>query len=177
MLACRSCGNATLLAVQRADRGADLDCVGLYTGLLQEVVDYVEQSGFTGTKIFRSTTAAWLKWGNFKVNWLQKRALQPFVNSWPPIVRWNELALGVFDRAEGWHIIDGFQSSIGRPDHAEWHPEGALVHFEREVPAAHNHQLLSIIVHELCPQLYAKCALNGELRHANGNANYSAACC
>ena len=153
----RSCGNATLLALQRNKRGAELDCVSLYTRLLQEVVDYVEQSGFAGIKIFRTTTAAWLKWGNYQVNWLQKNALQLFITSWPPIVRWNELALGVIGKAEGWHVIDGFQSSIGRPDHTEWHPDGALVHFEHEVPGVHNHQLLSIIVHELCPQLFTEC--------------------
>ena len=115
---------------------------------------------FQGVKIFRTTTAAWLKYGNYKVNWFasDKRDLQAFITHWSTIVRWNDLALSVLRKAEGWHIVDGFQSSIGRPDHTEWHPNGALVHFEQEVPNTHNHQALSMVVKELCPSLYRSCS-------------------
>ena len=118
---------------------------------------YVDSTAFQGIKIFRSTTAAWLKFDNYRVNWFENNSLQAFITSWVTVARWNELAIPLIERAEKWRIIDGFQSSIGRPDHTEQHPTGAMVHFEQEVPDAHNHQLLSIIFEELCPAAFESC--------------------
>ncbi len=73
------------------------------------------------------------------------------------VARWNEIAVPIFKNAKGWRIIDGFMSTIGRPDHTEKDQAGALVHFEKDVPDAHNHQLLSIIMEELCPNALSIC--------------------
>ena len=138
--------------------GKDFDCIKSYTSHLQQVIDYVNEVGLDGIKIFRTTTAAWLKFGNHQVNWFSpdKREEQVFISNWLSVIKFNQLAVPVFEKA-GWHIIDGFQSSIGRPDHAERTPGGALVHFDHEVPDAHNHQLLSIVFEELCPQVLSSC--------------------
>ena len=135
------------------------DCITSYMTLLQQVIDYVDASGFDGVKVFRTTTAAWLKFGNYHVNWFasDKRDEQVFISNWLSVMSFNELAIPIFERA-GWRIIDGFQSTIGRPDHTERTPGGALVHFDREVPDAHNHQLLSIILEEYCPEVLASCS-------------------
>lgn len=141
--------------------GEDFDCITSYVSLLQEVIDYVGATDYNGIKVFRTTTAAWLKFGNYRVNWLEsdKRDEQVFISNWLSVVKFNELAIPLFQKAD-WHILDGFQSSIGRPDHTERTPGGALVHFDHEVPKTHNHQLLSIIFEGLCPEVLKSCSHN-----------------
>ncbi len=155
------CGNVghQIAFRQDAGLGADFDCITSYVSLLQEVIQYVAASGFQGVKVFRTTTAAWLKFGNSQVDWFHPdyRDEQVFISNWLSVVRFNELAVPLFKKA-GWHIIDGFQSSIGRPDHAEKKQGGAMVHFDHEVPDAHNQQLLSIVLEELCPHVLASCS-------------------
>ncbi len=124
-------------------------------------------------KIFRTTTAAWLKFGNSHANWFDpdKRDEQIFISNWFSVVKFNQLAVPLFEKA-GWHIIDGFQSTIGSPDHTERTPGGALVHFDHEVPEAHNHQLLAIIFAELCPEQLSICSqypLIGEVTTERNN--------
>ena len=96
--------------------------------------------------------------GNHHLNWFSpdKQEEQVFVSNWLSVTKFNGLAVDVFGAAD-WHIIDGFQSSIGRPDHTEHTPGGALVHFDHEVPDTHNHQLLSIIFEDQCPKLLSSC--------------------
>lgn len=138
----------------------NFDCITSYVTHLQEVADYVTNSGFEGVKVFRTTTAAWLKFGNYQVNWFDpdKREEQVFISNWLSVVKFNELAVPIFIKA-GWHIIDGFQNSIGRPDHTERTTGGALVHFDHEVPDTHNHQLLSIVLEYLCPKVLDSCSI------------------
>ncbi len=111
-----------------------------------------------GIKVFRTTAAAWLRYGNHRINWFDTvRNAQIFVRNWYSVVKVNEIAVPIFEKA-GWLIIDAFQSSIGRPDHTEKNSNGAFFHFEHEVPDLHNHQFLSIILVQMCPDVSAPCA-------------------
>lgn len=97
----------------------DYDCVASYRALLRHVIEYAGAARLDGgVKIFRSTTAAWLKWGNWRVNWTEHDRLQPFTQSWLTVAGFNDLAVPLF-REAGWHVVDGFGSTIGRPDHTE----------------------------------------------------------
>lgn len=146
------------------------DCVSSYAGLLQEIVDYARNSGLAGVRVFRSTAAAWLRYGNHRINWFDpdKRNTQIFVRNWFSVVKFNEIAVPIFKKA-GWHIIDAFQSSIGRPDHTEKNSNGAFVHFEHEVPDLHNHQFLSIIFENMCPSVSVSCAAQPHQRKWHSN--------
>jgi hypothetical protein len=133
------------------------DCVQSYHDRLQHVIDYAEVAGLGGVKVFRSTTAAWLKFGNWRVNWTEHQDMQPFTQSWHTVEGFNSIAVPLF-RAAGWHVVDGFQSTVGRPDHTEvTSSNGAFVHFEDEVCDLHNQQMLALIVGHLCPGAWGEC--------------------
>ena len=126
------------------------DCIKSYHDQLQHVIDYAASSGMGGVKIFRSTTAAWLKFGNWRVNWTEHRDLQAFTQSWHTVEGFNGISVPLF-KAAGWHIVDGFMSTVGRPDHTEvTSSNGAFVHFEDEVCDLHNQQMLALVMGELC---------------------------
>ena len=149
------------MAGWRAEQGYEdpenYDCVASYRERLQHVIGYAEAAGLGGVKVFRSTTAAWLKFGNWRVNWTEHAGLQPFTQSWHTVAGFNGIAAPLF-KAAGWHIVDGFQSTVGRPDHTEvTSSNGAFVHFEDEVCDLHNRQMLALIMGQLCPGAWSEC--------------------
>lgn len=156
------CGGTSAHKSYRADAGLEenFDCINSYKALLQEIVDYVDSSGLGGVKIFRTTTAGWLKFGNQHVDWFssEKRGLQPFINHWLPVARFNNIARHIFQNAS-WNIIDGFQTSFGRPDHTEKARGGApLVHFGPDIIDLHIYQMFTIMLEYLCPEVLQVCS-------------------
>lgn len=156
------CGGTSAHKSFRIDAGLEeeYDCIESYKALLQEIVEYVDSSGLDGVKIFRTTTAGWLRFGNQYVDWFspEKRGLQPFINHWLPVLKLNGIARPIFQTAR-WSIIDGFQTSFGRPDHTEKARGGApLVHFGSDIFDLHTYQMFTVILEHLCPEVLQKCS-------------------
>lgn len=72
---------AAVLCAQGFADADTYDCVASYRARLRHVIDHAAAAGLgagSAVRIFRSTTAAWLKWGNWRVNWAEHDRLQPF---------------------------------------------------------------------------------------------------
>ena len=98
---------AEFMAGWRREQGYEgasggFDCLQSYREGLQHVIQYAAAAGLAGLKSFRTSTAAWLKFGNWRVDWPAHRQLQPFTQSWYTVERFNAEAVPLFKEA-GWH--------------------------------------------------------------------------
>ena len=110
-------------------------------------------------KVFRTTTAAWQKWGNWGYEWPPGQ-MHDYANS-PAFVRaLNRAALAVVAREPSLAVIDGFASTHARADHTQ-HGEkgiaGHMVHHGPDIQELHNRVLLLMILRRLCPRTLRHC--------------------
>ena len=134
----RMCGEE--MAVSRKKRMTDVEkglvCIPKYRELLTELVAYIDDYP-AELKVFRTTTAGWMKYGNFGFAWPTEK-LQLFTRSPNFVGYMNEIAFDIIQtqnqkrivtKASGnsvsnpiW-ILDGYWLTLARPDHTEIDPQ------------------------------------------------------
>jgi len=120
-----------------------------YKRNLRAAMDSVENgAGSTALKIFRTTTAGWMKWGNYWGDFGGSEVAhieQKFWTSWHACVMLNRIASEVLAERHGWVVIDGFQPSVSRPDNVIHPGGGAFIHPGFEVMDTLNELILEQI--------------------------------
>jgi hypothetical protein len=121
----------------------------VYHEHLALALDTLEACQPHALKIYRTTTAAWLKFGNFVANWTRR---EPLWSSWHATEHVHHLESDFFrqraPKYRTWKILDGFFSTVSRPDCVEnnpAHPEASFIHPCDDALDAMNYELLSVI--------------------------------
>ena len=121
----------------------------VYHEHLAHALDTLEACHPHALKIYRTTTSAWGKFGNFVANWTR---LEPLWSSWHAIEHVHHLELGFFrqraPKYRTWKILDGFFPTVSRPDCVENNPAqpgAAHIHPCDDALEAMNYELLSVI--------------------------------
>ena len=114
-------------------------CVEQYGELFERLQDAMLRLQPRPLLMFRSSTSAWQKWGNWGFTWSpQKR--QPYTSSSAMVARMNRKATTLLNPAVT--ILDGFHLTAPRPDHTEISNEqsigGHLVHHGTQVAGVLN---------------------------------------
>ena len=132
-----------------------IPCIETYRRQFTDMVDFMADYPSEMT-VFRSTTAGWLKYGNYGFSW--PTALhQPFQRSHHMVSRINDIAFDVLAKsvkAKDIPIMDGFWTSLARPDNTEMGPNNQIgkhmVHPGVEVMDSLARRWLHIIVRSMC---------------------------
>lgn len=115
----RMCATYTTISRNDMDveRGSFV-CLEMYRKLMQKLVVYLGEYP-AEFRVFRSTTAGWLRYGNFGFSW-KPAGKQGFATSPNFVVKLNEIAFDVIN-SSGYpiDIIDGFWITLPRPDNTE----------------------------------------------------------
>ena len=126
----------------------------VYHEHLAHALDTLEACQPHALKIYRTTTAAWWKFGNIVANWTRP---EPVWSSWHATEHVHHLESDFFRhhaRKYGtWKILDGFFPTVSRPDCVENnpdHPEAAFIHPCDDALDAMNYELLSVIIDTWC---------------------------
>jgi hypothetical protein len=94
-------------------------CAGFYQTNFRRLLDLIVSTFPSDLKIFRTTSSAWWRWGNFPVAWPYTDSLQPMIETPHSVRVFNDIALQVI-RESGYDIkvYDMFWTTWGRPDDA-----------------------------------------------------------
>lgn len=132
-----------------------------YVQRLSALTEEIVNVNAHGLNIFRTTTAAWHKWGNWGFPWPDE--FQGFRRSFTVIRSVNLMARNVLQfRFPNVTIVDGFETSVSRPDHTErqlhskdpskdtkpWRNHfigGHLAHYQPDIPLLHNQALFQFL--------------------------------
>jgi len=130
-------------------------CVETYRQQFEKMVRFIGEYP-AELKIFRSTTPGWMKYGNFGFSW-PTEFVQPFQRSHHMVTHINDIAFDVLansDNANDIHIMDGFWTSLARPDNTEMGPRNQIgkhmVHPGVEVMDAMARKWMHLIVRSMC---------------------------
>lgn len=143
----------------RKEMGIETDsfvCLDEYRKLLKKLVDYIGQYP-ADLKVFRSTTAGWMRYGNFGFAWKPLRN-QGFVRSPNFVAKINEIAYDVI-KTSGFQIdiIDGYWMTLPRPDNTEVSKENIagkhMVHPGVEVYTTMCRKWFTFIMQYMCNNL------------------------
>jgi len=110
------------------------DCLEFFKEGFTELVDFIGQYP-ADLKVFRTSNAGWMRWGNFGFQWKAENN-QQFIHSHHSVKEFNDIALGIIQKSkhrDAIQILDFFWPTLARPDHTdvdgEESPAGAhLVH-------------------------------------------------
>ena len=132
-------------------------CITTYRRQIQEMVRFIGNYP-AELKVFRSTTPGWMKYGNFGFSW-PTDFTQPFQRSHHMVTQINEIAFDVLanaDNADDVLIMDGFWTSLARPDNTEMGPRNQIgkhmVHPGVEVMDALARKFMHIMVRSTCSE-------------------------
>lgn len=92
-------------------------CIDQYEETLTVLVHYISSMP-ARVKIFQTTSAGWMKWGNYGPGWNPGRP-QGFTTSPHMVDAFNNVALRVLDGYDGFDIVDGYWLSLARPDNRQ----------------------------------------------------------
>ena len=92
-------------------------CSDDYRSLLTELVKLVASLP-ARLRVFQTTTAAWMKYGNFGFAWPPDKT-QPFSLSTSFVEHFNEIAFSVIAPFSSVHIVDAYWITLARPDNRE----------------------------------------------------------
>eukprot|EP00747_Dinoflagellata_sp_TGD_P214757 gnl/TRDRNA2_/TRDRNA2_87564_c0_seq1.p1 gnl/TRDRNA2_/TRDRNA2_87564_c0~~gnl/TRDRNA2_/TRDRNA2_87564_c0_seq1.p1 ORF type:complete len:286 (+),score=3.21 gnl/TRDRNA2_/TRDRNA2_87564_c0_seq1:69-860(+) len=115
-------------------------CLDAYSNHISEIEAMFRD--FKGVKVFRLTTAAWLKWGNVNVDWGKWKYEQSIHASRYALPYFNRRASSILCKAGNWICIDAYAMTLPRPDatqdDAPHTPQG-FVHWRRDIwPEVHD---------------------------------------
>ena len=132
-------------------------CITTYRRQFQEMVQFIGNYP-AELKVFRSTTPGWMKYGNFGFSW-PTDFTQPFQRSHHMVTQINEIAFDALanaDNADDVLIMDGFWTSLARPDNTEMGPRNQIgkhmVHPGVEVMDALARKFMHIMVRSTCSE-------------------------
>ena len=112
-------GNAAWIASKNTSGGDFGNCASYYRQNFQRLLNFVAVTFPSDLKIFRTTNAAWMKWGNFGFAW-SARYTPDMVHSPHVVKMFNEIALKLI-RESGYDVkvYDFFWMTWARPDDTE----------------------------------------------------------
>jgi hypothetical protein len=126
-----------------------LSCAEHYRSRFKRLLDFVALTFPSDLKIFRTTNAAWMRWGNFGFSWAPSY-YQNMVEC-PNTVRiFNDIALQVI-RDSGYDIkvYDLFWMTYSRPDNTETRTtndaKGHMVHLGHDTLKASVRKMITIV--------------------------------
>jgi len=145
-----------MMRLERKKMGIETDhfvCLNEYRKLLNQLVAYIGQYP-ADLKVFRSTTAGWMRYGNFGFAW-NLRHEQGFVRSPNFVAKINEIAYDVIKSSEYQiHVIDGYWITLPRPDNTEVSKENKagkhMVHPGMAVYIEMCRRWLTLIMRHMC---------------------------
>ena len=126
-------------------------CIEEYQENFTQLVEFL--SSFPArVKVFQTTTAGWMKWGNYGFAWNPASA-QVFSKSTHFVDALNHIAFRVFDDYDGFDIVDGYWVTLARPDNRqvdEYNSIGKhLVHPGMEVLRAMVRTWMTLVLSKL----------------------------
>ena len=92
-------------------------CIDEYQEKLADLVQFISTMP-ARVKIFQTTSAGWMKWGNYGPAW-NPGVPHSFTTSPHVVDEFNNVALRVLDNYEGFDIVDGYWMSLARPDNRQ----------------------------------------------------------
>jgi hypothetical protein len=130
----------------------DYTCVEEYQKALTELTTMI--SSFPArVKLFQTTSAGWMRWGNFGFAWPMTLANQSFPQSTHFVDVFNHIAFRVLRDFDDIDIMDGYWITLARPDNREIGEENVigkhLVHPGLEVQDAIVRTWTTIILSKL----------------------------
>ena len=132
-------------------------CIATYQKQFREMVKFIGDYP-AELKVFRSTTPGWMKYGNFGFSW-PTDFTQPFQRSHHMVTQINDIAFDVLanaDNADDILIMDGFWTSLARPDNTEMGPRNQIgkhmVHPGVEVMDALARKFMHIMMRSTCSE-------------------------
>jgi len=97
---------------------ASMPCVDIYREMFGELVRLVGEFP-AELRVFRSTTAGWLKYGNYGFGW-PPNVTQPLSKSSHFVSHFNDIAFDVISKSgQDVYVSDGYWASLARPDNTE----------------------------------------------------------
>uniref|UniRef100_A0A7S2K0F5 Uncharacterized protein n=1 Tax=Leptocylindrus danicus TaxID=163516 RepID=A0A7S2K0F5_9STRA len=130
------------------------DCLENYKHYFKVLVEFITQYP-AELKIFRTTNAGWMRWGNFGFAWGADRT-QSYLKSPFYVQMFNTAAIEIVKQSgEGIHIIDFYRITLARPDNTEVrdaaNPTGAhLVHPGVAPLRVLTRKLMMLIMWQVC---------------------------
>ena len=96
---------------------SEYPCIDQYQEQLTSLVKLISTMP-ARVKIFQTTSAAWMKWGNYGTAWSPGMA-HVFTTSPHVVDEFNSVALRVLDDFDGFDINDGYWITLARPDNRQ----------------------------------------------------------
>jgi len=126
-------------------------CVEEYRSALTRLTEYISNYP-ARLRIFQTTSAGWMKWGNYGFAW-NPTAAQAYPQSTHFVDVFNRIAFEVLFDFENIKIMDGYWLSLARPDNRQVSIDNAagkhLVHPGLEVLGAMGRTWLTIVLSSL----------------------------
>lgn len=128
-------------------------CGEIYRINLSQLVDYISFNFTADLKVFRTTTAGWMRWGNFGFSW-DPNQFQGLIQNPYYVEKFNEIAVEVVKNYGNIIIWDVFWLSYARPDNTEVAPDNRIsrhiIHPGLSVLDVMIRQLLTIVMWHVC---------------------------
>ena len=96
--------------------GDNFACIDKYRDYLTQLLEFLNDYP-TSLKVFRSTTAAWHRYGNFGFSWTKLH--QSYTLSFHFINKFNQIAYDLLKKYPSVYILDGYWLTLPRPDNTE----------------------------------------------------------
>lgn len=126
-------------------------CIDEYQENLTNLVHFISSMP-ARVKIFQTTSAGWMKWGNYGPGWSPGQP-QAFTTSPHMVDAFNNVALRVLDSYDGFDIVDGYWLTLARPDNRQVDKSNAvgkhLVHPGLEVLQAMVRTWMTLVLSRL----------------------------
>jgi len=128
-------------------------CLSLYKRLFEKFVDTIVSYKADAT-IFRTTSAGWVRWGNFGFNW--GNGVQNPIASPHYITLMNKEALDIVQQSKNdIQVLDNFWLTYPRPDDTQIQKDGStgahLVHPGEPIAAVSIRKIFMMIMWNICP--------------------------
>ena len=126
----------------------EFSCIDEYRKSLEVVVQMAKDFPFD-LRVFQSTTAGWLKWGNYGFSWPANRSQEYPLDS-HACQQFNQVAWDVVNTHNGIPVVDAYWLTLSRPDHRQIDEDSKrgkkLVHHGVEVYNVLVRKWLSLIL-------------------------------
>jgi len=133
---------------------------------MKDFLDFLEAYP-AALKVFRSTTAGWMRYGNFGFSW--GRANQSFPRSTHFCEKLNQIAYDLLQEYPSIYKLDGYWLTLPRPDNTEATNENKigkhLVHPGQDVVNVLGRKWFTFIMQHFCSGIIHKTSTSLRKRH------------
>lgn len=92
-------------------------CTDLYRKNFEKLTNFIHHNP-AELRVFQSTTAGWLRYGNYGIEWLLNQTEDLALSS-NMVAHFNDIAFDIIHKYENIRVIDGYWVTLARPDNRQ----------------------------------------------------------